>query len=61
MRVCPLFFASAADLEEFECRLDRCAWACNDTCAVVSIAASLNALATECIENDRFLPAERGE
>lgn len=45
-RICPLFFSSGADLEEFECRPDRCAWWEEERgrCALVSIAQSLSSL-----------------
>ena len=43
-KICPLFFSSSADLEEFVCRPDRCAWwdIDRECCALVSIAYSLN-------------------
>ena len=44
MRVCPLFFASTADLEDFVCRPDRCALAYDGTCSITSIAHSLESL-----------------
>lgn len=46
MGICPLFFTSAADLENFDCRPDRCAWSDGEACAIVRIAESLDALAT---------------
>lgn len=41
-KICPLFFASGADLEEFDCRPDRCAWAFDGGCAVTAIARRLD-------------------
>lgn len=43
-KICPLFFSSPADLEDFECRPDRCAWAYNGGCALVKIADALAGL-----------------
>lgn len=45
-KICPLFFASAVTEIEFECRPDRCAWAYEGDCAIVSIARSLDSLDT---------------
>ena len=45
-KICLLFFSSGADLDEFECRPDRCAWAYEGGCAFVSIARSLDSLDT---------------
>lgn len=44
MKICPLFFASTADLEDFMCRPDRCAWAYEGGCAITSIAQSLETM-----------------
>lgn len=41
-RICPLFFSSGADLEEFECRPDRCAWAYGGKCAMLTLARCLD-------------------
>ena len=43
-KVCPLFFASGADLDDFECRPDLCAWAYEDGCAVTTLARCLDGL-----------------
>lgn len=44
MRVCPLFFSSTANLEEFVCRPDRCAWAYKGGCAIAAIACCLESM-----------------
>lgn len=43
-KICPLFFSSAVNDIELECRPDRCAWVYEGGCALVSIARSLNSL-----------------
>ncbi len=43
-KICPLFFASPVDEIEMECRPDRCAWAHDGECAVLTIAKSLDGL-----------------
>lgn len=43
-KICPLMFTSTADLEDFECRPNRCAWACGTDCALVAIAHALEEL-----------------
>lgn len=45
-KICPLFFASPVNDIELECRPDRCAWAYEGGCALVSIARSLDSLDT---------------
>lgn len=44
-RICPLFFASAVNEIEVECRPDKCAWAYGGGCAVVALAARLDDIA----------------
>lgn len=44
-RVCPLMFTSTADLEDFICRPDKCAWAYNGGCAITALAQRLDAIA----------------
>ncbi len=51
-KICPLFFTSTADLEEFECRPDRCAWAYENRCAVTALARFLDKLSQEKEEYD---------
>lgn len=43
-KVCPLFFAGTAGMEEFECRPDRCAWAYDGGCAITVLARALDGL-----------------
>ena len=43
-KICPLFFSSSADLDDYVCRPDRCAWAYNGGCALVMIADALAGL-----------------
>ena len=43
-KICPLFFSSAADLEDFECRPDKCAWAYDGGCAVTTLARCLDGI-----------------
>lgn len=42
--VCPLFFQSAVENIELECRPDRCAWAFEGGCAITVIARSLSSM-----------------
>lgn len=43
-KICPLFFASPVNEIELECRPDRCAWAHDGGCALVTIARCLDGL-----------------
>ena len=43
-KICPLLFASSADIEDFECRPDRCAW-WNKSANACAIAANACAIA----------------
>ena len=48
-KICPLLFASAADIEDFECRPDRCAWwdRLAGTCCLVSGADNIREAANQ--------------
>lgn len=43
-KICPLLFASACSDIEYECRPDRCAWAYEGECAMLTIARSMDGL-----------------
>lgn len=43
-KICPLMLAGTAGLKDCECRPDKCAWACEDRCAVATLARRLDDL-----------------